>query len=79
LNFFIGTLWILKFTNGNFKKYMLVNAVIDTGFVYVLMNFMQKFNIMRLIKLEKYQFLFLFFLKLLSIYGFQYLTDMKRE
>lgn len=77
--FFIGTLWILKLTYGNFKKYFLVNAGIDSGFVYVLMYFLQKLNIMRLIKLKKYQFLSLFFIKALSIYGFQYLLDMKRN
>ncbi|MCY8235284.1 hypothetical protein [Priestia endophytica] len=76
--FFIGTLWILKFTYGNLKKYILVNTLIDTGFVYGLMLLMEKFNIMRLVKLKKYQFMSLFFLKAISIYGFQYLKDMKR-
>lgn len=77
--FFIGTLWILKLTYGNLKKYLLVNTIIDTGFVYGLMLLMKKFNIMKLVKLKEYQFMSLFFLKSFSLYGFQYLKDMKRH
>ncbi|WEG13479.1 hypothetical protein PU629_03665 [Pullulanibacillus sp. KACC 23026] len=77
-SFFIGTLWILKFTYGNFKKFMLVNVLIDSGFVYVLMGILKKLGIMRLVKLKKYQFLSFFMLKSLAIYGFQYLVDKKR-
>lgn len=75
--FFIGTLWILKLTYGNFKKYFLVNAIIDSGFVFVLMYFLEKLNITRLVILKKYQLLSLFLIKALSIYGFQYLVDFK--
>lgn len=76
--FFIGTLWILKLTYGNFKKYMLVNGILDSGFVYVLMITLKKFNIMKLVNLKKYQFMSLFIMKCLSIYGFQMLIDKLR-
>lgn len=77
--FFIGTLCILKFTYGTFKKYMLVNFLIDSGFVFVLMNILKKYNIMKLVKLKKYQFLSFFMIKSLAIYGFQYLLEKKRN
>ena len=29
------TMWILKFTNGNFLKYIVTNAILDLGFAYI--------------------------------------------
>lgn len=77
--FFIGTLWILKLTYGKFKKYMLMNIGLDLGFVYVLMPILKKCNIMKLVRLKKYQFLSFFMIKALAIYGFQYLLDKKKQ
>jgi len=35
----IMTMWVLKFTFGNYWRYMITNAVLDTGFVYLLLDF----------------------------------------
>jgi hypothetical protein len=73
--FFVGTLWVLKLTYGHFRRYMLLNILLDAGFVYVLMNILQKYNIMKLVRLKKYQFFSFFMIKALLIYGFQYLKE----
>jgi hypothetical protein len=73
--FFIGTLWILKLTYGNFRRYILVNILLDSGFVFVLMPILKKYNVMKLVKIKKYQFFSFFMIKALLIYSFQYLKE----
>ena len=33
------TIWVLKFTFGNYWKYMMTNIILDTGFVYLLLDY----------------------------------------
>jgi uncharacterized membrane protein YhfC len=38
--FFIGSMWILKYKYGRFWKYMGLNFVVDSAFVYLLMKWL---------------------------------------
>jgi hypothetical protein len=69
--FFIGSMWILKFTYGKFWIYTITNFVIDTAFTFPFVSFLEKFRIASLIQLKKYQLSILFFIKSLLLYGFQ--------
>ncbi len=56
--FFVGTLWIFQFTFGNFKRYFLVNLLMDAFFAFPLTSLYQKLNLFKLVNFKpKYIFL----------------------
>ncbi|WP_430482523.1 hypothetical protein [Rossellomorea marisflavi] len=69
--FLIGTIWILKFSYGNFSKYLVTNFVMDLFFIYPFSNFLKKHGIFSYVRLNRFQVYSVFFLKSLLIYGFQ--------
>jgi hypothetical protein len=77
--FFVGAMWILKLTYGNFKKFLLVNASINAFFAFVLTGFLKKLNVAQLVKLNKFEFFLYFFYKAFFLYGFQYLIENKKN
>jgi hypothetical protein len=69
--FFIASLWILKMTYGKFIRYIIVNLIMDSLFVYPGMWFLKRLGIASLIKLNRGQFLSFFLTKAVLMYGFQ--------
>lgn len=49
--FLIGTMWILKWTYGDFKKFILLNAVVDGFFAFILMRILEKLKISQLVRM----------------------------
>lgn len=76
--FFIGTLWIMKFTFGNFKRYFLTNFFIDAFFVYINVPILKKLGYASLIRLSKYNFLLIFLFKAVLLYLFQNIFEKKK-
>ncbi|APH05704.1 hypothetical protein [Bacillus weihaiensis] len=77
--FFIGSMWILKFTYGKFYIYLLINTILDSLFTYVLTNSLQRLGIASLVRLTRVQLSGLFFIKSLLLYGFQYMQERQRK
>jgi hypothetical protein len=75
--FFIGTLWIMKFTFGNFKRYLLTNFFIDAFFVYIHVPILTKLGYASLIRLRKFNFLLIFLFKAVLLYLFQIIFEKK--
>ncbi|MBU7592860.1 hypothetical protein [Metabacillus halosaccharovorans] len=73
--FFIGSIWILKWTYGKFIRYIILNLIIDSMFTYLLVDLFKKIGIASLVRLKKYQLSLLFFLKSLLLYGFQFVKE----
>ncbi|MCM3456671.1 hypothetical protein M3685_22485 [Heyndrickxia oleronia] len=73
--FFVGSLWILKFTYGKFKRYLAINFIIDTIFVYIIINLFKKIGYGSLVRIKRYQFLSLFLLKAILLYMFQFVRE----
>jgi hypothetical protein len=69
--FFIGSIWILKYTYGKFKLYLLVNIIVDSIFTYGMMKGFKKIGYVTLVRLSKLNLSIIFLLKTLSMYGFQ--------
>ncbi|MGM0834658.1 MAG: hypothetical protein ACQEV7_00775 [Bacillota bacterium] len=69
--FFVGSIWILKYTFGNFKLYMKVNIVIDTIFTYFMLDWFKKIGYVTLVRFSKFQLSLLFLVKSILMYGFQ--------
>lgn len=76
--FFVGTLWIMKFTFGNFFRYFIVNFIIDSTFVLVFTGFLEQMRIAWFQRLNKLQFLLLFLGKAILLYIFQIFWNKKR-
>jgi hypothetical protein len=73
--FFIGSIWILKYTFGKFKLYLFVNVIIDSIFTYYGLNLFKKIGYVSLIKLTKFQLSLVFLIKTFVLYGSQLLYE----
>ncbi|WP_370521778.1 hypothetical protein [Virgibacillus sp. MSP4-1] len=71
-------MWILRFSFGNFKKFLLTNAVSDGTFAYIGMKLLQKIKIIRLNRLNQLQFFVYLYYKAFILYGVQYLVENRR-
>jgi hypothetical protein len=69
--FFVGSLWILKFTFGKLKRYFFVNLIMDVFFVYPGLFVLKRLGIASLLRLKHYQLLSIFMSKAMIMYGFQ--------
>lgn len=75
--FYIGAIWILKFTYGKFLRYALLNLGVDFFHIYFFVTWLRKVGIASLIRLKNYQALLLFSANAAIMYGFQWLIDKK--
>ena len=75
----IGSIWILKFTFGNFFRFLIVNLVTDVMFVYPGMFALKRMGIISLVRLKHYQMGMLFMAKSVLMYGFQSMVEKYRK
>jgi len=73
------SMWLLKYSYGNFKKFITLNAIADGAFAFVLMNILKKFKIIRLNRLNHIQFFIYIHYKAYLLYGFQYIVEKFRS
>ncbi|OAS82760.1 MULTISPECIES: hypothetical protein [Metabacillus] len=71
------SLWLLKLSYGNFKKFVLLNVIADGLFAFPIINFIKKIKILRLNKLNNFQFFLYLHYKAYILYGVQYWYDNK--
>jgi hypothetical protein len=69
------SLWLLKFSYGNFKKFVVLNVIVDGLFAFLIMDFFRKIKIIRLNKLSRSQFFLYIHYKAYILYGVQYLIE----
>jgi len=69
------SLWILKHSYGNFKKYALINAIANGVFAFIGMPILKKMRIIRLNRLNYLQFFIYIHYKAYVLYGVQYLFE----
>jgi len=77
--FIVGSMWILKWSYGNFKRFLLLNAAVDGFFAFISIRIMEKFKVAKLVRLNRIQFFVYFYYKAFLLYGLQYLFDKKRN
>jgi hypothetical protein len=75
--FFVGAIWILKYTYGKFLRYTFLNIGVDFFHIFIFVKWLQKVGIASLIRLKDYQALILFSANAGIMYGFQWLIDKK--
>ncbi|WP_047979764.1 hypothetical protein [Ornithinibacillus contaminans] len=71
------SMWILKYSYGNFKKFLLLNAISDGLFAFFLIKILKKLRIVRLNRLSNIQFFLYLYYKAFLLYGVQYFIETK--
>jgi len=69
------SMWLLKFSYGNFKKFVFLNAIADGFFAFFFIDVLKKFKIARLNRLNHFQFFIYLHYKAYLLYGVQYLYE----
>lgn len=77
--FLPGAMWILKLTYGNKKNFLLLNALVDGFFAFILTKVLEKLKIARLGRLNEVQFFIYLFYKVALLYGAQIFVENKRK
>ncbi len=77
--FLVSAMWILKWTYGKFKLFLLLNATLNAFFAFILIKLMEKLKVVRLVRLSQFQFFLYFFFKAFTLYGLQYIIERKRQ
>lgn len=73
------SLWLLKYSYGNLKKYALYNALANGIFAFIGMPVLKKMKIMRLHRLNYLQFFLYIHYKAYLLYGFQHLIEKSKR
>lgn len=77
--FLVGAIWILKWTYGNFKKFISLNAAVNAFFAFILIKLLEKLKVAKLVRLNNFQFFLFFFYKAPLLYGIQYIIERKKK
>jgi hypothetical protein len=77
--FVVASMWILKWTYGNLKKFLMLNAVINAFFAFIVIRILERLKVARLKNINNFQFFLYFFFKAFFLYGFQALIDKIRK
>ncbi|MED4207239.1 hypothetical protein P4634_25200 [Neobacillus mesonae] len=73
------SMWLLKFSYGNFKKFILLNAIADGLFAFLFINITKKLKLVALNRLNHIQFFIYLHYKAYLLYGVQYLYEKARS
>ena len=65
------SMWLLKFSYGNLKKFVLLNAISDGLFAFLFIDILKKLKIISLNRLNHIQFFIYLHYKAYLLYGFQ--------
>ncbi|MGG5252201.1 hypothetical protein ACQYAD_01485 [Neobacillus sp. SM06] len=69
------SMWLLKSSYGNFKKFVLLNVISDGFFAFLLIDILKKLKIVALNRLNHFQFFIYLHYKAYLLYGVQYLYE----
>lgn len=73
--FFIGSIWISKFTYKKFNLYLFVNLLVDGFFVFFILDWLKRIGYVSLVRINKAQLSLIFLIKSFVMYGFQVFYD----
>ncbi|WP_209124217.1 hypothetical protein [Alkalihalobacillus sp. BA299] len=75
----VMSLLSLKWTYGNFKKFIMLNALFQAIFTFPITRLFTKLKVYKLVWFNELQFFLYFFYKAFFLYGFQYLFENRKE
>ena len=74
--FFVGSIWILKWTYGKFFRYLALNILFDATFTYMAVPILTNFGVASLVRMKKIQLMYVFTFLAIILYAFQFLYEM---
>ncbi|MCM3567261.1 hypothetical protein [Neobacillus mesonae] len=69
------SLWLLKYSFGSFKKFVVLNVIFDGLFAFLFIDIFKKMKIVSLNRINHIQFFIYLHYKAYLLYGFQYLVE----
>jgi len=69
------SMWLLKSSYGNFKKFLLLNIIVDGIFAFYFIDVLKRLKIVSLNRLSHFQFFIYLHYKAYLLYGVQYLFE----
>jgi hypothetical protein len=69
------SMWLLKSSYGNFKKFILLNIIVDGIFAFYFIDVLKRLKIVSLNRLSHFQFFIYLHYKAYLLYGVQYLFE----
>lgn len=69
------SMWLLKFSYGNFKKFVFLNIIADGLFAFLFIDILKKYKIVSLNRINHFQFFIYLHYKAYLLYGVQYLFE----
>ncbi|MBE4906885.1 hypothetical protein IMZ08_02280 [Bacillus luteolus] len=69
------SMWLLKYSYGNFKKYVFYNVLANGAFAFIFMPLLKRIKIIKLDRLNYFQFFIYIHYKAYLLYGVQYLIE----
>lgn len=69
------SMWLLKISFGNFKKFILLNVIADGLFAFLFIDILKKMKIIGLNQINHFQFFIYLHYKAYLLYGVQYLFE----
>ncbi len=74
--YFVSSFWMLKMTYGKFPLYIISNTILHICFIYLGgLTLLNRYKIASLVKLTKFQYLVIDFIRAIMLYGFQCITN----
>ncbi|MCF6797582.1 hypothetical protein P4573_07645 [Priestia megaterium] len=73
------SMWLLKSSYGNFKKFLLLNIVVDGIFAFFFIDVLKRLKIVSLNRLNHFQFFIYLHYKAYLLYGVQYLFEKAKK
>jgi hypothetical protein len=73
--YFVSSLWMLKMTYGKFPLYLIFNTILHILFIFLGLKYIKRLRILSLVKLTKFQYLAIDFIRALLLYVFQFLKE----
>ncbi|WP_047986467.1 hypothetical protein [Ornithinibacillus californiensis] len=73
------SMWILKYTYGNFKKFVILNLIFDALFAFPIIDILKRYKIISLNGINHIQFFIYLHYKAYLLYGVQYLYEKARK
>ncbi|AYV66138.1 hypothetical protein C2I06_04190 [Niallia circulans] len=77
--FIFISLWTLKLAYGNFKKYLLINAIVNALFAFPFSSLAKNIKYYSLVRFNHAQFFMYFFVKAPLLYFLQYYFENRKQ
>lgn len=75
--FFVVSMWVMKWTYGNFIRFLFLNGIINSFFAFPFSKFARKIRYYTLVRISHFQFFLYFFSKAILFYCLQLLFENK--